>query len=67
MNDNDAQIIMQALTILGGIGGSILSVPGKHRRWKISTDDCVCNSVSLVRCCKGLVEWFQEEEEGTLP
>ena len=62
MNDNDAQIIMQALSIIGGIGGSIVATPGKHRRWKVRTEDCVCNSVNLVRACKGLVEWFQEGE-----
>jgi len=66
LRQGEAKTITDALSILGRVGGSILSTPGEHRRWKISTDDCVCNSTSLIRACRMLVEWWVDEEEGVL-
>lgn len=63
---NEAKIILDALIILGRTGGSIIATPGKHRRWKVKNEDCVCNSTSLVRACKAFIQDFKDRSEGIL-
>lgn len=55
--------IINALTILGQTGGSIVCTPGQHLRWKVHNEDISCNSVDLTRACKMFVDDWEKGDQ----